>query len=130
MHVAPNDACSYADRPYFDEARDTQPRPLMQSEPRLIFGGLTGLALAARFCRTQLDDGTWSGLAQMARKLDADHAYRVKDSTDWKVKCECDTVHVVPPREIVTCGCDRLFMQDGDDAWVFELGPQDPDDAE
>lgn len=122
---AVHDDCPCAGRPYYHEAREPRERPQRVSEPRLIFGGLPGLALAARACRTQLDDGTFVGLAQTARKLDADHAYRVKDSTDWKVKCECGAVHVVPLREIVTCECDRLFMQDGEAAWIFELGPQD-----
>lgn len=116
------DAAVHDDRPCADD------RPTYRTEPRLIFGGLPGLALAARLCRTQLDDGTWTGLADTARKLTKDESYRVKDSMDWKVKCACETVHVVPYREIVTCTCDRLYMQDGETAYVFELGPQEADE--
>ncbi len=92
-----------------------------------MFRGLPGLALAARFCREQLDDGTWSGLPQMARKLeDRTEAYRIKDSQDWKVRCGCGAVHVVPQRELVfCCGDSRIFLADDEAAYVFELPPQD-----
>ncbi len=120
-----HDVCEYADRPlYYDHREPAEPLARV-SEPRLVFGGSAGLELAARFCRQQLDDGTWCGLPDVARKLGPKESYAVGGSTDWKVKCACETVHVLPLRSIVTCGCGRLYLQDGYGAWVFELPPDE-----
>lgn len=128
MDAVYEDVCPCADRPLYHDARDGSERPWRVSEPHVLFKGLPGVALAARFCREQLDDGTWSGLPQMARKLDRDHAYQPKDSQDWKVKCECGAVHAVPQRELVfCCGDSRIFLADDEAAYVFELPPQEED---
>ena len=99
------------------------------SRPRLIFGGLAGLALAMRFCR----DGNRS-LGHLMNRVPGEYVARActigKGPECWVVHCVCGATEFAAAG-LVECrgACGRWFCADEEGVWCVRLPEQEADDA-
>ena len=96
---------------------------------------IPGLATALRFCRFRDGDGAWHGLAELMKRVPAEHVARActvgRGPECWVVSCVCGARAFVGAG-LVECrgGCNRWFVSDESGVWAARLPEQEADDAE